>query len=514
MSCSEKYSNFNKKPRSTETSTYIWSEVKNNPNLYCWIPISKKKANLESINLDEVNIQDIPLSEKYNEYLNEASEKADDKLESVYIKNLNNETDLYSSDDPRKYPIVKQFIIDKGLKLYGGAAIDKYLPKDNKIYSSNSIPDYDAYSPTPWKHAIELGHILYKSGYKYTEIRSGIHKGTYKVSANFWDVADISYMSQELFDKLKTYKINNINIVSPARLNQHIYRELSQPSGDPRRWAKISSRQKLLNKWVNPIKPNLRCSQDIFLGGKKQIEESLLKLLQTTSEFINNKKLILTGSQAYNIYMAISGARRRVQITYYEVLSEHADKDAQELLTLLLPQNKDIHVKTYMVLQEEINNLKYTVYTEDDKPICIFYQLSSCTPFIHVSNRYIVAIDYLKYILYTTVVYGYKGEDNIAKCKIKYLEKAQQLFYNKKNVSEFDNTPFKRYVTTCKGPSKNIVKHVKLQREIERIEHKEKRKIKSNKCKDMKQNNCIYPCYWDDEKQICENVPDGTIRIH
>jgi len=44
--------------------------------------------------------------------------------------------------------IVKEFIIEKGLKIYGGLALNELLKKTkNPIYGPNEFPDYDVFSP-------------------------------------------------------------------------------------------------------------------------------------------------------------------------------------------------------------------------------------------------------------------------------------------------------------------------------------------------------------------------------
>ena len=58
--------------------------------------------------------------------------------------------------------IVKEFIIDKQLILYGGQSIDFALRlKGDYIYTDDVIPDYDFYSFNHFNDAYELGLILF-----------------------------------------------------------------------------------------------------------------------------------------------------------------------------------------------------------------------------------------------------------------------------------------------------------------------------------------------------------------
>ena len=159
----------------------------------------------------------VPPPPNFEEEIVDIAEKADILAEKMKIRKLEEGTDIVSADDSSKYPIVKDFIVKKGLKLYGGAAINMYLPAEEKIYEDGVIPDYDMYSPTPWKDAVELANIMYNKGYKYTEVRSGIHKGTYKVFSNFWPVADITYMEKSMFNKLSARKFKGMKVVAPVR---------------------------------------------------------------------------------------------------------------------------------------------------------------------------------------------------------------------------------------------------------------------------------------------------------
>ena len=46
-------------------------------------------------------------------------------------------------DLPDPFEIVKDFIKEKGLKLYGGKALDDHLKKRKALYGKNEFPDYD-----------------------------------------------------------------------------------------------------------------------------------------------------------------------------------------------------------------------------------------------------------------------------------------------------------------------------------------------------------------------------------
>ena len=71
----------------------------------------------------------------------------------------------------RPIAIVREFIKEKGLKIYGGLALNELLKKKKApIYGPNEFPDYDVFSPNAWEHAKELCDILVESGYQLSLI--------------------------------------------------------------------------------------------------------------------------------------------------------------------------------------------------------------------------------------------------------------------------------------------------------------------------------------------------------
>jgi len=523
MSCPKTRGNIDKKPSDTAKKTHVWSAIKSNPNLYCWIPVSKKNTPVESVDFDTVNVQDIPSPPGYKEAVEGISAMAEGMAHKILLKKLKEGTDIVSADDPRKYHIVKDFIIKKGLKVYGGAAINMYLPHKNKIYGPYTVPDYDVYSPTPWKDAVELADLLHSKGFKYVNVRGGIHKGTYKVSVNFWEVADISYMPPDMYNRMETRKFKGFRVVSSVILLKNMYEELSLPYGEVKRWSKVSARQKLLMKWANPIRKNLKCSKDIFMDGKVELEPYFLTLLENVAHFLHDKKLLLTGPQAYNMYMAVGGARRRVAIKHYEALSENAHTDVQELLSQLLPlvdDPKNLVITSYYDASLSYNNMRYGLYVklgDNLTLLCYLYQLTECTPYRKIAGNYIVSIDYMYLLLYGAMSLGEDPKRiKDAKCMAKYLHKVQTRFYREKDITEFDDSLFQRFIVKCRGPIKNTVKHIFMARREERAAEQLKKSLKlSNipeECKNVPKEDCAYPCEWVDERNRCMGVK-GTYQL-
>lgn len=548
MTCPENRNNISEKPDPTDTmkrknQVYVWGMIKNNPNLYCWIPKSNKNIETESIPLEQVKVLDIPPPVTSNIAI-ENVEKIAEKIRNRYMrKKLNDKIDVVSYDDPKKYKIVKKFIRDKGLIIYGGLAINASLPKNEKIYKPNAIPDYDVFSTDPWNDSVELANKLYEAGYEYSEVRGGIHKGTYKVFANMWPVADITYLPPEDFEKLQTKKRAGLKMIGDAKIMSDIFRQLTSVN-DIYRWDKTYKRQKLYQKWNQPLGKKYKCNKDIFLGGKVKIPEQFLELLEIVRKFIQDKKLIQTGPVAYNTYIQYGGGDQRILIDHYETLSENAQTDIMKLAEILIRSSKNISFdlqKLDIDIRHQTgksdNNFSYIINYEG-KPLCIITQLTICIGYKYINGYYIAGVDFIKWLLYTDLAYSSKKEGNNIKCKIKYLTEIQNNYYKKKKITDLDDSPFQRLIASCRGPLEEGIKTVLLKRWIDRIEERNTIKVikprkntitlknvegvtirifpksQNDVCEDNKTKEyCNYPCNWNTDQQKCFPVPTGIYRV-
>lgn len=529
MSCPLKNRDKNKKPG----VDYVWKEIMGNPNLYCWVPISEKISNPLQTDIEKINIQDIPPVPNFPDIITKLAEEASKNKREDSLKRLGAKASLYekvSVDDPKKYPIVKKFIKERGLKVYGGIAINSYLPKEAQFYNPNDIPDYDFFSPDPWNDATDLADIFHNKGYKFVEARAGIHKGTYKVLVDMWPVADISFMPQGEFDKVPTTVIDGLKIVSPLKLLESMYKEFSEPYSNPSRWPKVAGREKLLQKWANPLGKKFKCSGTLFSNTEK-IDPIHTKLLEKTYKFIISKKMLLTGPVAYNTFIEIGGGDKRVTNDHYRILSEKAQEDTQELFSILLKIYDHLEITTQFYPSRELNNTTYriiAVINNEYKIICEIVSLTSCTPFITIDKKTIVSIDYLMYDLLDSSIFAdTEQERENAKCMAQYLREVQLNYYKTKGITETDKSPLQRFLTRCKGPFQENIKVEILNRWLDREAGKNRvihewskdykiRKIPHEKipqeCLDKKRQECRYPCAWNKFVGRCSGIQRGTYR--
>tara|TARA_B000000475_G_scaffold216104_1_gene178490 strand:- start:2331 stop:3509 length:1179 start_codon:yes stop_codon:yes gene_type:complete len=148
--------------------------------------------------------------------------------------------------------IIKQFIIENKLILYGGSAIDLLLPKDKKIYNKNEkMFDYDVYSNNAYNHGIQLVDLLYKNNYKYVQLReAAFTQNTFKIFLENLPICDITNIPNdkfELYSSNYSKKKENMLIISHEVLIRDMCAQLSQPHISYFRLQKTYERYMLFN---------------------------------------------------------------------------------------------------------------------------------------------------------------------------------------------------------------------------------------------------------------------------
>ena len=158
--------------------------------------------------------------------------------------------------------VVKQFIEERGLILYGGISIDYALKKAKHkgIYSDDAIPDYDVMSPNYNEDARDLAIILQSKGFLNVSDINAIHFSTRRVRVEYETVADITYIPKVIFDKIPTLEYNGLKFAHPNYQKLDMHKELCYPFENPprevvlHRSANTIKRFKMLNE-IYPIKP-------------------------------------------------------------------------------------------------------------------------------------------------------------------------------------------------------------------------------------------------------------------
>lgn len=244
--------------------------------------------------------------------------------------------------------IIEEFIIKKKLVCYGGTAINNILPKNAQFYNKETeIPDYDFFSPNAIADCKELADIYYNNGYTDVEAKSGMHVGTYKVFVNFIPIADITYLTPELYKAIhpETIVIAGIHYAPPNYLRMSMYLELSRPAGDISRWEKVLTRLNLLNQYY-PMSAD-ECSQIDFQRGLDTKMDNAEQLYIIVRDTLINQGVVFFGGYAFGLYSRYSTDKMHTmkEVPDFDVLSDDPDRTAM-IIKEQLTQNKFKNIKT------------------------------------------------------------------------------------------------------------------------------------------------------------------------
>jgi hypothetical protein len=116
------------------------------------------------------------------------------------------------------------------------------------------LPDYDFFTPDVDEDVEELMRDLKKAGLPGVFSKMGIHEGTKKVLVNFTAIADITYLSPDIYHVFKKRAVvrGRIHYTDPEILRMMMYLELSRPKGQVKRWEKVYERLQLINQEFPP----------------------------------------------------------------------------------------------------------------------------------------------------------------------------------------------------------------------------------------------------------------------
>ena len=382
---------------------------------------------------------------------------------------------------------LKKFIKEKGLMLYGGAALNALVQK--KIYKKYDLPDYDFLSYDAKSHSKELADLYGKQGYEYTESKPGTHFGTYKVFASFIPVADITQVPLHLFNRMKKTAVYikdlDIYTVPVDYLRMAIYIELSRPAGDISRWSKIYERLQLFNKYYPISKPS---SNSIYIKNINE-SENIQKMLTVIRDYIIFKKLVIFGSYALSIFKQKKDTefpKVSSNMSYFDIISLNAEESIYEI-TLILKnmgfqlskQKQNINVvslagsravaKHKGLSENEFFGTHYSLKYKGKLIIHIF-QSQACYSYFNYKNLRIATINTMLSFYYAFL---FSERDYFDHVKIKQM--IETLYHLRKSSKNNKNIRYKEFQLNCYGKQK-FLKNLKIER-YKRIKEKDKNMV-------------------------------------
>ncbi|MDE2099322.1 MAG: hypothetical protein KGL39_18860 [Patescibacteria group bacterium] len=141
------------------------------------------------------------------------------------LKVLAQRRDADAGMQDRALAIVRDFIIERKLIVFGGLSIDFALRlKGARLYPDEERPDYDCLSPNSVDDAYDLADILQRAGFWNVSAIRAIHIQTMKVRTDFVVVADIGFAPREIYDRLPVVVWNGMRALHPnyQRMDMHL----------------------------------------------------------------------------------------------------------------------------------------------------------------------------------------------------------------------------------------------------------------------------------------------------
>ena len=386
-------------------------------------------------------------SEKFYEGLNEILEKVESENEDVPYLSI--------EDYKKQSNIIENFLKKNKLKIYGGTSIDKFMPDNDKIYVNKKLMDYDAYSPIPRKHAVELGNELFQAGFKYVSVREGVNPGVYKVFNFFQEAADIVFIPDKIYDLIPYKVFDGLYYVAPKYLKIDLLVALTNPKQAIWRWDKDFERLKKLEKYFPVDKPKTFCDKYQGRYQKSAMDNIIDNFLAKRDDYI------LFGDSAYYAYMESSGLTDffAPDVKYIEIGMQQPYTIFQELKRAT---GGKIKIKRYHQFLKHIPT-RYIVTPEgkDNNILLIIYELNDkCVPYVMYNGHKIISyhglVLYYNFMIYLSARYGIRDREQISECCLYELERGKNYFFNKTGQNEFTDTIFKCFILPCLGTERNI----------------------------------------------------------
>jgi hypothetical protein len=448
------------------------------------------------------------------EQLKQLSEKFQDiktKMDTRFYMELWKEMGLKNPLE-----IVKEFIMEKGLKLYGGQALHEHLRKlGDGFYESWEFPDYDVFSPDAWNHAKELADRLHDMGYQFVEAKASVlndevHQ-TYKVGCDMFfilDLTQVGCLPDELengkcdfcgkskdgkcfslfnyipaVDVLKynpakdknpkeyteTYDYINktgleqkkLLMCSSDYLKISMYKEMTQPLQQPERLPKVGTR---LQTFLKHFKfDHSVCKNKDF---NREVNESLKPVLKSVAAYIKKNKLINYGATAYNLFVRGNSKNLgQINVPDYQAYANDSKQHANNLLKILQRKFKNMTfgVQEKIMYWKKTDTHSYTVHVTFNKIrhnyIAVFTDYENCLPYVQYNGVRYVTIDRMKFLLYKSVVLS-DVMDLLEEHKVNYecmLSNLIKLEEDANKKKKRGSNKFKRIIATCEGTEINKI---------------------------------------------------------
>jgi len=401
------------------------------------------------------------------------------KAQLSYIKN--NEPTI--NERNKVYEVIKQYIKDNNLIIYGGWAQNALIKNKNNndaFYSEAETPDIEFYSTEPVKDLIKLCDILHKKEFKYIEGSEGVHPETYKIFVNFINYADCTYMPLNIFKNIPTIEIDGMKMTHPHFMFIDALRVYVDPMTSYFRLSKAFPRfTKLiyhypfnLNNIYNKIEYETILNENIY--------DDINNIIMNIAKEL---KLVIIGHKAFNRLIRKSKMKEEfyVQEPYISLISYNFIEDRNKILNKLKSK-----------FEKKISFIKYNPFFQfTDKSVDFYYDKElilklygrneKCLVYDYSekSKYYYGSFQLVQLYLLINYFYGVINQNNFIKTV--YLTLFTRLLYakekylNENNLTSLSKSPFREFIINCLGIPIDLLRESRLKM-VKNF--KEKRKFK------------------------------------
>lgn len=345
--------------------------------------------------------------------------------------------------------LIENFLIDKKIVIYGGTAMNMYLPKKHKFYKDYELPDYDGFCVNPEKLALELVNLLKKHSYEYITIRHALHDGTFKVTWEFNDIADFSKISSSDYKIIlrNSSTINNLKVANINLIKCNAYYELCLPKSAMFRWSKVFKRIMILEKNVG-LK-TVQYKSDYWIVNKNPVINIVLNKILS---YVIKNNHVLSGMKALLYYTNDSIFEHKnlhENTRYIQFWSDNVDQSISDLTNILFDHN--IKYKIYSSKKTsfipEKRNIDVIITNKKIRLISIVNIDSNCFSFktVRIDKRN-VRICTIPFLLYLFYYYLYVHNNTTSLLSIKCTSLIPKLVKKIKNAD---------FVSECYGFQKS-----------------------------------------------------------
>ena len=396
--------------------------------------------------------------------------------------------------------IILKYIKDNERKIYGGLAINESIKRKDKnlaIYDeTQTIPDYDFYSPEPIKDIVLICQLLHEKGYKNIQCREAQHANTYKLKIERYEkeLADISYVWAPYYNMIPTYIVNNIHYVRPDYQIIDMYRAFTNPLFGWYKIDKYYERASLLENLyfldseISDYKKNFNTLDLLYTKNNttnltnisknkqnklknikyklkneeiQQEHKLVLNILNAIEKnFLkNNKNIIIVGDYAYNTLINISNIpnkkERNISVLNYEIITLNITEFNKELMKFFsqLNINKKIN-RIFIYPFLEFYDKSY-LYTYNSIPLIRVYQTDICYPYNTIKKYNIGSYHLIMQFLYAKKFRNTVLSNTNFYYKYKYmivnLSYAREYYYYNNNKNGIEESPFQELIINCMG---------------------------------------------------------------